>query len=342
MMFKSIYFFGAGAIGGLIGGYLTEEFGKQRIFLIDKDKEHIDAIRQRDLRLIDIGNKKQNLHYIDVNILTPDQVSDDDLENVVLCTKTYSNNEVLSRLNNNMNVLILQNGYDERTVQQLPDAVRGIEFGFGAKIRYPGVVYNAVKGKYVLGKLNSYQRTDLDVGQDSEINFWATILNQAGIKTQRTNNLEGYLWSKLLINSALNSVSAITGYSLSELIRNENSREVFKNIYREGYSVVRRKARKLGNFIGPPKLANAVFKYQKLSDFILNLITTKFGDVESSMLQDTRKGRQTEIDWINREIIKLGFEYNIETPLNTQIYLLVKEIEQGRQKISPENIFKIN
>ena len=42
-------------------------------------------------------------------------------------------------------------------------------------------------------------------------------------------------------------------------------------------------------------------------------------DNESSMLQDIKKGRKTEIDAINGEISRLGKNKNIETPENDKI-----------------------
>ena len=46
---------------------------------------------------------------------------------------------------------VLQNGLDER-LNEFTNATRGIEFGFACKIKEPGYVFNAVKGKYVMGR----------------------------------------------------------------------------------------------------------------------------------------------------------------------------------------------
>jgi 2-dehydropantoate 2-reductase len=45
------------------------------------------------------------------------------------------------------------------------------------------------------------------------------------------------------------------------------------------------------------------------------------------MLQDVRRNRRTEIDYINGAIIALGKEYGFETPKNDWIYGEVKKLE---------------
>ncbi len=318
---EKVYVIGSGAIGGLVGGYLTKKFGKENISLVDINKEHIKAIRDKGLRIYDKGQKNHQLETIDVNIITPDKINKENLENVILATKSYDNDSSLKGLRSDVQMLVLQNGYDKR-IETFYNAVRGVEFGFACQIKEPGVIYNAVKGKYILGNLEKVHQG---------VKSWGDLLNSSGIKAETTNEIEGYLWSKLLINSALNPVSAIKKYSFREIIENKDSRELFKKLYREGYPIVKRKVeelkQKLGNFIGPSAIVNSIFKNEVLSDFILGLVAKKFGEVESSMLQDIRKNKPTEIEFINGEIINLGKKYDINTPLNNWIYEEIKKLE---------------
>lgn len=325
-MSKKIYVIGAGAIGSLVGGYLTKKLGKENIVLVDIDEEHIKNIKDKGLKIFDKGQKNPRPQIIDVNITTPDKINRENLEKVILSTKSYSNEEALKGLREKTEILVLQNGYDER-LNKFSNSVRGIEFGFACQVKEPGFIFNAIKGKYVLGSSN---------GVHSGVREWATLLNKGGIKAETTKEIEGYLWSKLLINSALNPVSAIKNYSFREIIENEDSRRLFKDIYREGYLIVKKKVeelgQKLGNFIGPPALVNSLFKNTCLSDFVLSLVAKKFGEVESTMLQDIRKGNPTEINYINGVLINLGKKYNIKTPLNNWIYNEFKKIEKTKKQ----------
>lgn len=316
-----IYIIGAGAIGSLVGSALTRTYGKEAVVLVDVDEEHINAVNNHGLKIFDQSSKKPHLETLDINIVTEDSIDKSELENVILATKSYSNEQALKGLNKNIPLLVLQNGYDER-LSEFPNAVRGVEFGFACKIKEPGYVFNAVKGKYVLGASD---------GLTTSVASWAAMLNESGIKADMKEGIDGYLWSKLLINAALNPVSAIKKCSFKKLIECDESRGLFKKLYTESYPVVKRKAdelnQRLGNFIGPPNIANWLFMKPRLSDFILKRIADKFGEVESSMLQDVRKNRPTEIDYINGIIVKLAKQYGIETPTNEWICKKIKNYE---------------
>lgn len=318
---KKLYVIGAGAIGGLVGGHLTKKFGKENVTLIEIDREHIKAIRDRGLRIFDKGQKHPQLETIEVSITIPDKINKGILENVILATKSYSNTIALKGLKKDISILVLQNGYDEK-VLEFPNAVRAVEFGFGCKVKEPGYIYNAVKGKYVLGGFD---------GISTGVKNWAEMLNKAQIKAVTKSNIDGFFWSKLLINSALNPVSAIKGFSFKQLIENRESRELFKELYIEGYPIVKKRSdelkQKLGSFLGPPSIVNRLFQDQKLSDLVLKKVANKFGEVESSMLQDVRSSRQTEVDYINGVIIQLGKEYGFGTLKNNWIYGEIKKLE---------------
>jgi Ketopantoate reductase len=47
----------------------------------------------------------------------------------------------------------------------------------------------------------------------------------------------------------------------------------------------------------------------------------------SSMLQDVRSGRPTEIDWINGEVVRRGARHGVPTPVNEALLQLVEVLE---------------
>jgi 2-dehydropantoate 2-reductase len=49
----------------------------------------------------------------------------------------------------------------------------------------------------------------------------------------------------------------------------------------------------------------------------------------SSMLQDVRKKRKTEIEAINGEVVSLAQRHGLAAPMNTQLVRQVKEIEKS-------------
>ena len=57
-----------------------------------------------------------------------------------------------------------------------------------------------------------------------------------------------------------------------------------------------------------------------------------------STLQSIQRGRPTEIDYLNGEIMELGKRYGGDTPLNTKIVELVHQVERTGKFLSVEEI----
>ena len=313
---------GAGAIGGLVGSRLTKKYGTGKVVLVDTDKRHVRAIEKNGLRVYDKSAKKPRLETIPVNITTDDKIDKSEFEKVILATKSYSNDRALEGLPSEANILVLQNGFDERTAA-FANSVRGVEFGFGCKVTEPGFILNTTKGKYFLGNLS---------GSCDKADEWAGTLNDAEVNCRVKSNIDGYLWSKVLINSALNPVTALYGLTFKQLVQSKTARYLFKALYIEGYPVVKKKCGKLGSVIAPPGLTSWLLGRKVLSDVVLKAIGAKYGEIESSMLQDIRNNRQTEIDFINGQIIKLAENYNIKTPLNIRMYRQLKDMESKSRR----------
>jgi 2-dehydropantoate 2-reductase len=53
--------------------------------------------------------------------------------------------------------------------------------------------------------------------------------------------------------------------------------------------------------------------------------------ITGSTLQSLRRGRPTEIDYLNGEIVRLGEKINMPTPLNAAIVEMVHHVEQTGQ-----------
>ncbi|MDD4895711.1 MAG: ketopantoate reductase C-terminal domain-containing protein, partial [Atribacterota bacterium] len=61
-------------------------------------------------------------------------------------------------------------------------------------------------------------------------------------------------------------------------------------------------------------------------------ICEKTRDNLNSMLQDVRKKRKTEIDFINGAIVREGEKLNIPTPVNRVMTDLIKALEESYEK----------
>lgn len=59
-----------------------------------------------------------------------------------------------------------------------------------------------------------------------------------------------------------------------------------------------------------------------------------------STVQSLRRGRPTEIDYLNGEIVRLGQQVGIVTPFNSRIVELVKEVQRSGRFYSPEELVR--
>jgi 2-dehydropantoate 2-reductase len=57
-----------------------------------------------------------------------------------------------------------------------------------------------------------------------------------------------------------------------------------------------------------------------------------------SMAQDIRKGRRTEIDFMNGYIVDKGRMLGIPTPAHEKLVDLVRKIERGELQASPSHL----
>ncbi|MCD6436256.1 MAG: 2-dehydropantoate 2-reductase, partial [Clostridiales bacterium] len=59
----------------------------------------------------------------------------------------------------------------------------------------------------------------------------------------------------------------------------------------------------------------------------ISLLNDLSPDGLTSMLQDIRAKRKTEVEMLSGQVIEFGKKYNIETPVNNILYKMIKSIE---------------
>ena len=62
-------------------------------------------------------------------------------------------------------------------------------------------------------------------------------------------------------------------------------------------------------------------------------------NVRSSILYDLEQGRQTEIEYVMGSFIKYGDRLKFKIPYTRAIYRMIKEIESGMRRITPEAFY---
>lgn len=332
---------GLGAVGGVLASKIDKEYSP---VLISRNEDIVKKVRENGLVLKDFSGKKVYSVQCCPQVYTSFDKQSEKFDVIFLCTKATSvesaARDALPFLSEIGFLVSFQNGIVENSLLEfVPERklVGGI-IGFGATMVAPGEVEMTSAGEIIVGEIDGKVRERTQVLK--------SILDNV-IETRITDNIWGAKYSKLLINACITTMGAVSGLTLGEMLSKPEFRAVFRRILYEGVEVAKRKGIKLEKVSGVSihKLAASerevcgkfcLSKYHK--DLIIKIIGRKYRKLKSSSLQSLERGRKTEVDFINGIIVKYGKEVNFNTSVNEKLVKIVHEIEEGKRKISPENL----
>jgi len=305
---------GMGAIGSLFAGYLTSIVNVHAI----GRPWHINEIKNRGYLTVKILYKGEERKVKLKSISTSFKDYEDRFfDYIIVSVKAYDTKAVLEELVKysvrGKCYALLQNGYGNEDVARevLGEAnIMRILTNNGAYIESPGVVVHAGLGETFIGGVyginSQYYAKEL-----------ANIINKSGLPAKAVDNIEEFIFMKLVVNAVINPLTAILNIKNKAIVEDEHLRELAGDIVREVVAVAKAKGIKMD--------------YEKALNIVLE-VARKTGENISSMLQDIRRGKRTEIDFINGAIAELAEKYKINTPINKCLYMLVKAVEAKRLK----------
>jgi 2-dehydropantoate 2-reductase len=151
----------------------------------------------------------------------------------------------------------------------------------------------------------------LSLGAHERLAPLADLLQGAGFSVELVAEAEGLLWSKLVINAAINPLTALLRVPNGQLLERPAARTLMATAAREAAEVAAALGLRL-TYDDPGAAAEAVARRTARNT--------------SSMLQDVRRGAPTEIDAICGAIVSAGKERGIPTPVNRTLWLLVRAL----------------
>jgi 2-dehydropantoate 2-reductase len=144
----------------------------------------------------------------------------------------------------------------------------------------------------------------------------AEILSQAGFTVEIAQDAQALLWGKLLINAAINPLTALLGVPNGVLLERPSALRLMAEVTGEAQAV----AAALGVALPYPDPFETV-----------QAVAQRTAANRSSMLQDVQRRAPTEIDAINGAIVRLGEQTGILTPVNRALWLLVRALGQDTE-----------
>lgn len=138
-------------------------------------------------------------------------------------------------------------------------------------------------------------------------------LSKGGLPSEPTPRMEAELWAKLLYNCALNPLAALLDVPYGFLGEGAGTRHILEAVVAEVFAVIEATGRST-------KWPSA----DAYLDFFFRELLPATRGHESSMLQDLRAGRATEIDALSGAVVQLGRAASVPTPVNEALATLVR------------------
>lgn len=139
------------------------------------------------------------------------------------------------------------------------------------------------------------------------------LFEEADIPFEVPEDIVREQWWKFMMNVGVNQISAITGATYGDFVRNPYIRELMKSACHE--------VALLAPHEGVSLVENALDSY-------FNIFATLDPNGKTSMLQDVEAGRQTEVDLFSGTVSSLGRRHGIPTPVNDMLYQLIQYKQQ--------------
>lgn len=295
---------GAGAMGCLFGALLTEH--GQDVRLIDVRKEQVDTLNKHGLIIVREG--KQRVVQVRATADPTDIIGTE----LALIFVKHAQTEAAARtaaclLKKDGYALTLQNGMGNAEILADvlgEDRVLCGTTAQGAMVLGPGKIQHSGVGDTVIGMWGQ--------GRGAITTQLAEVFTAAGISSRVVADIEPVLWKKLCVNVGINAITALTGLRNGQLLDQEASRMLMRDLIAETIKVAKACSVSL-----PDDMVAHVEQIAKAT-----------GSNRSSMGQDIDQQRPTEIEAINGYIVRKAQEQGIAVPVNQTLVRLVEIVQR--------------
>ncbi|CAD5245103.1 2-dehydropantoate 2-reductase [Thermococcus camini] len=293
-----IYVLGAGSIGSLFGALLSR--AGNEVTLIGRENQ-VRAINENGLH---VSGVEEFTVRPRASLTAPDEPPD----LLILATKSYSTKTALECARGCIGpdtwILSVQNGLgnEELALKVAPNVIGGITTN-GAMLVEWGHVRWTGRGLTVIGRYPT--------GADPFVERVAEVFRTAGLETSVTEHVIGWKWAKAIVNSVINGLGTVLEVKNGFLKDDPYLEAVSVDLAREGCLV----AQKLG-------VEFEIHPLELLWDTI-----ERTRENYNSTLQDIRRGKRTEVDYIHGKIVEYAHSVGLEAPRNELLWALIKARE---------------
>lgn len=290
---------GTGALATLFAARLAQ--AGHPITMLGTWKDGLEALRRHGARLVDTHGEEQQF---EVQAISEPQECRE-VHHALVLVKAWQTARVAEQLQECLAAdglaVTLQNGLGNR--EALARSLGGSRVGLGitttgATLLGPGWVRTGGEGI-------------ISMERNQALGPLEAALRSANFQMEVVENAQSLIWGKLVINAAINPLTALLRVPNGELLERPPAREMMRTLARETAQVA--EAEKIRLPFSDPIAA-------------VEEVALKTAANHSSMLQDVLRGAPTEVDAICGAVVKTGQKHNIDTFANWTCWNLVKAI----------------
>jgi 2-dehydropantoate 2-reductase len=289
---QNVLICGIGAVGSIIAAQIL---GKANLKIL-VDKARFSRYKADPPML--------NGKTLDFDYILPNTNFKADL--IIIAVKYPSLNEVINNIagfiDENTVIMSLINGITSEEI---------ISARYGVKHVLPTyfIGHSAMRTEH---KITSSTENTIVFGGKESVSV-KDFFDRVGIDYQIDEDMKSSLWRKLILNIAVNQLSAIFRLNYGQIVCNKPFLKLAKKLMYESAVVA---------------AAEGIPNAEKLADEAYEMLSTVVSPLgKTSMLQDVENCRKTEIEIFSGTIVELGVKHNISTPYNCMIKEMIEIIE---------------
>ena len=331
-MSDKIAIMGPGAVGSYVGAFLVKE--GEDVTFIDMWPEHVETMRRQGLR----ASGSQGAFTVPVKAmhLTDAQGIQEPFDFAFITVKSYDTEWATHFIKRYVKpegfFISLQNCWNDTVIGDIVGSDRQI-----------GCIASHIEvALWEPGHVNRGGEPGRDHGhtlfrigeQDGRITpRLENIVQKLNWidAAYATDNLWGERWTKLCQNGMGNAISAMTGMGSQDMVENAGCRSLRIHLAKAGAKVGLAMGLTLLDSSGKPAELWADADRGDVFEELDGFLGSRSGGVNwlASMAQDVKKGRRSEIDYMNGLVCQKGREAGIPTPFHDAIVDAMHGIDDG-------------
>ncbi|MEW6286019.1 MAG: 2-dehydropantoate 2-reductase [Chloroflexota bacterium] len=299
----NILIVGTGALACLFAARLAQ--AKHAVTMLGTWQEGIEALNREGVRLVDAQNREWRFPVR----ATSDPRECGRVKHAIVLVKAWQTERAARQLRDCLAddgiALTLQNGLGNRETLIRDLGTGRVALGStttGATLLGAGLVKAGGEGV-------------VSLEQNPALGPLVEALQSAGFGVQTVENPESLIWGKLVINAAINPLTALLRVKNGELLTNPFAREVMWALAREAAEAARAE-----NIVLP--FNDPLAKVEEVAQ--------RTAANTSSMLQDVLRGTPTEIDAICGAVVRTAEKHRLGAPVNWTCWQLVRALQPAR------------